>query len=120
MAVQPLDIMPVYAKIEDVSTAGQVYVVAPTDGEIVKVYSALNAAIAMANAAITTKIAGTAITGGGITITQSGSAAGDVDSAEPTAANYVKEGQVIEIETDGASTNTVSVDFTILISRARS
>jgi hypothetical protein len=45
------------------------------------------------------------------------SAAGDVDSAVPTAANSVQENDVIEIITDGASTNTIPVEFTIIIRR---
>jgi len=104
-------------KIEDVSTAGQVYVPVPDDGKIIKVLTALNGAIGTADAGLTLKIGGTAVTGGTITITQSGSAAGDVDSCVPTAANSVVEGDAIEIETDGASTNTISVDGVIIIRR---
>lgn len=104
-------------KIEDVSTAGQVYVPVPDNGEIIKVITALNGAIATADAGLTLKIGGTAVTGGTVTIAQSGSAAGDVDTCEPTAANYVNEGDAIEIETDGASTNAVSVDGVIIIRR---
>ena len=120
MAVQPLDVMVVNTKIEDVSTAGQVYVPSPTDGRIVAIYSALNGAIGTADAVLTAKIGGVAVTGGVVTIATASSAAGDIDSAFPTGANYVTEGAAIEIETNGASSNTVSVDLTILISRARS
>ena len=90
-------------KITDVSTAGQVYVPVPDAGKIVKVITALNGAIGTANAVLTLKIGGTAVTGGTVTITQSGSAAGDVDSCVPTAANEVLEDDAIEIETNGAS-----------------
>lgn len=103
------------AKIEDVSTAGQIYVPVPDGGKIIKVISALNGAIATANAVLTVKTAeGTA---GTITITQSGSAAGDVDTLEPTTNHNVLEGGTIEIETNGASTNTISVDLVIIIRR---
>lgn len=107
----------VNAYLADVSTAGQIYVVAPFGGEIVKAYSVLNGAIATADAVLTLKIGGTAVTGGTITIANASSAAGDVDSCTPTAANSVTDGQAIEIETDGASTNTVPVMLTILIRR---
>ena len=82
-----------------------------------EIRTALNGAIAIADAAITPKIGGTAITNGGITITQNGSAAGDTDSSFPTAANTVVAGDAIEIETDGASTNAVAVSGVIVIKR---
>ena len=65
--------------IADVSTAGQIYVPIPEEfaGEVVEIRSALNGAIGTADATLTPKIGGTAMTGGAITITQSGSAAGD-------------------------------------------
>ena len=105
-------------KIVDVSTAGQVYIPVPDAGEVIKIITALNGAIGTADVTLTPKIAGTAITNGAITIAYSGSAAGDVDSSEPTAANAVQEGDTIEIETDGASTNTVEVNGVIIIRRS--
>ena len=101
--------------ITDISTAGQIYVVSPVAGTITKFYSVINGAIATANSILTPKIAGTAITGGAITVAFSGSAAGDVDSSTPTAANTITAGAAIEIETDGASANTVEVVLTIEI-----
>lgn len=102
-------------QIADVSTAGQIYVTAPDKGKIVGVYTALNGAIATADAVLTVKTAqGTA---GTITIAYSGSAAGDVDSLVPTSNNEVNEGETIEIETNGASTNTVPVEVTLIIRR---
>lgn len=101
--------------IADISTAGQIYVVSPVAGTITKIYSVINGAIGTANAVLTPKIAGTAITSGAITVAFSGSAAGDVDSSTPTAANTITAGAAIEIETDGASSNTVEVILTIEI-----
>ena len=105
--------------IADVSTAGQIYVPVPTgyEGKIVEIRTALNGAIATADAVLTPKIGGTAVTNGAITIANSGSAAGDVDVSNPSAANYVKAGDAIEIETNGASTNTVAVFGIIVIRR---
>lgn len=105
--------------LADVSTAGQVYVpvTANMEGEIKEIRTVLNGTIATANAVLTPKIGGTAVTNGAITITASGSAAGDLDSSAPTAANAVVEGDAIEIETNGASTNAVEVFGMILIAR---
>ena len=105
----------VNATIQDVSTAGQVYVVAPWAGTLIKVYSVVNGAISGANAGLTVKNnAGTSVTNGSITITYSGSAAGDVDSCTPSGNNIVAVGDKIEVETDGASTGTVQVDLTLV------
>jgi hypothetical protein len=101
--------------IADISTAGQIYVVSPVAGTISKIYSVINGAIATADAVLTPKIAGTAITNGAITVAFSGSAAGDVDSSTPTALNAITAGAAIEIETNGASTNTIEVVITIEI-----
>ena len=109
--------------INDVSTAGQVFVPInrECEGTIVEIRTVLNGAIGTANAVRTSKIVtGTtavAITGGQITITQSGSAVADLDSCSPTALNTVVEDQKIEIETNGASSNTIQVFGMILIKR---
>ena len=105
--------------IADVSTAGQIYVPIPKEfeGDVVEIRTALNGAIATADATITPKIGGTAMTNGAITIANSGSAAGDVDVSYPTGARTVRAGDAIEIETDGASTGTVEVFGTIVIKR---
>ena len=79
------------AEIEDISTASSTFVAVPDGGKIVKIITALQGAISGANAAITFEIGGTAVTGGAITVAHSGSAAGDVDTAEPTAANRVEQ-----------------------------
>jgi hypothetical protein len=99
-------------RIADVSTAGQIYVACPVKARIVGVYSTLNGTIATADADLTIKTA--AGTVGTITITASGSAAGDVDSLTSGLANVsVAEGATIEIETDGASTNTISAGIVL-------
>lgn len=101
--------------ITDVCTAGSHWVVAPLAGTISKIYSVIDGAIGTADTALSFKIAGVAVTNGDITITQSGSAAGDVNSATPTANNTVTDGQAIEIITDGAGSNTVACTVTIEI-----
>ena len=101
-------------KMIDVSSAGQVHVVSPYAGDVTAVYSVLNATIATAPAGITIKDKDGNVMGT-ITITDGGSGPGDVDSDVSIANADVAVGDMIEIETDNASTNTVEVEFTILI-----
>ena len=105
------------AEIEDVSTASSTFVAVPDGGKIVKIITALQGAISGANAAITFEIGGTAVTGGAITVAHSGSAAGDVDTAEPTALNRVEEDGTIEMITDGGSTGAKKLLVTFVIRR---
>ena len=114
MAVMTFDHFVLNVEEADVSTAGSVYVVAPSDGQIEKCYSVISGAIGTADAVVTVKINGTAVTDGTITITQSGSAAGDVDSCTPSAANAFVAGDYIEFATSGASTNTIIANYTAL------
>jgi hypothetical protein len=101
----------------DISAASSVWVVSPYAATITKLYSVINGAITIGDAAITMEIAGTAVTGGGLTIANVGSAAGTVDSATPTAANTVTAGQAIEIITDGGSTDVCRATFTLVMKR---
>lgn len=64
----------------------------------------LGAALTVGDATLTAKIAGTAITSGVVTITQSGSAIGDLDSATPSALNSATAGQFVEILVGGTNT----------------
>ena len=105
--------------IDDISTAGQIFVPVPTgfDGTVIEVRLALNGAITGADADITLKIAGVAMTNGVITVPISGSGAGVVTTGRPTSLNSVAAGVAIEVETDGASTGTVQCFGTLVIRR---
>ena len=105
------------SKITNISSAGSTFVPVPDGGRIIKIFTSIKNAITTANAALSFEIGGTAVTGGGITVTQSGSAAGDVDTAEPTAANTVNEGDAIEMITDGGSSTTCECQVTFVIRR---
>ena len=105
------------SKITTISTAGSTFVPVPDGGSIIKIFTSIKNAISSANAALSWEIGGTAITGGGITVTQSGSAAGDVDTAEPTALNTVSEGGTIEMITDGGSSTACECVVTFVIRR---
>ena len=100
----------VQCHVANISSAGSAFTVAPCKGTIVKLWSVIHSTISAGDNTVTTKIAGTAITGGSITIANSGSAAGDVDSATPTGANLVYEGQNIEFAYTG-STDTCPATF---------
>lgn len=89
--------------------------VSPVRGKVVKTGSVIYGAITTADAAIAVAINGTAVTGGGFTITQSGSAAGDVDEAYPTAANSINEGEQISFTPSGASGTTIGANFYAII-----
>ncbi len=115
--MRPLNDYFLCTDLADISTATTAYVVVPDGGEVVKILTVISGAIATADAVLTASINGTAITTGVVTVATASSAAWDQDSAEPTAANSVNEGDVISIVTDGASTNTVPVGITFVIRR---
>ncbi len=87
--------------IEDASAEAVYYLVSPHAGTISAVYSVIDSAVLTADVTITGKIGATAITNGVVTITQSGSAAGDIDTATPTAANVVTAGQAMNFTVTG-------------------
>ena len=105
------------SKITNISASGSTFVPVPDGGRVIKIITSIKNAISSANAALSWEIGGTAITGGGITITQSGSAAGDVDTAEPTAANDVLEDGTIEMISDGGSSTACECVVTFVIRR---
>ena len=108
---RPINVNRVYAHCTDISTAGSYFTVSTCRGKIIKMGSILFAAITTADDVITSKINGTAITGGGWSIATASSAAGDVDIAVPTAANFVNMDDAIEFINSGASDTTAAVTF---------
>jgi hypothetical protein len=103
------------AQLADLSTASSCWVVSPVAGSITKIWSVIDAAISGVDSVVTASIGGVNVTNGTITVANSGSAAGDVDSCTPTALNTVAAGTAIKLATDGASTNTCITRFTIEI-----
>ena len=103
------------AEIPDISTSSSHWVTSPVAGNITKIYSVIDGAITGADAVLTFEIGGVAVTGGTVTIDDSGSAAGIVDSATPTATNTLAAGGALELITNGGSTNTVKSKLTIEI-----
>ena len=107
----------VTSKITTISTAGSTFVPIPDGGRVIKIITSIKNAITTADAALTWEIGGVAMTGSAITVTQSGSAAGDVDTSEPTALNTVSEAGTIEMITDGASATACECVVTFIIRR---
>lgn len=105
-------------RIDDISTAASHWLVFPIAGDIDNIYCVIDGAITAADCVLSFEIAGTAITDGNITITQVGSAAGDVDSSTPSAAKTVTAGQALEIITNGGSTGTVAGTLTFVLNTA--
>jgi hypothetical protein len=104
--------------IADGSADADYYVVCPHAGDVAKIYSVIDGTVGTADITLTPYIGATPITNGAITITQSGSGAGDIDSATPTAANTVTAGQAIKFTVaGGGSGGSPRIHLTALITR---
>lgn len=90
----------------------------PVAGTVTKIQSRLKAPLTTGDATLTGKIGATAITGGALTITQSGSAIGDIDAADPTDANTVAVGSNLSVTVGG--TNDAAVGATVVFTIRRS
>lgn len=99
----------VSGQLADLSSAGQVYLASPVAGELVSVTSTVNNAFSTADGVLTVKTAAGTVTPT-LTITQSGSAAGDVDTLTVATNGAVTAGSSIEVETSGAPTDTTIVN----------
>jgi hypothetical protein len=100
----------IFARMADVSSIGIAYTVVTAQGEFIGWRSALHAAVDD-SAAITVELNGTAISTAAGTISGAAGAVASVD-CQPTP---VKDGDVLEFISDGASTNTAPVMFTAII-----
>lgn len=101
--------------IPDVSAASAIFLMAPVAGTISLISTKLGAAITSADAVLAFKVnAGTTM--GGITVANSGSAIGDLDTLTPSAENTVAVGDWIRCDTDGASSTTAPLSVTVEIS----
>lgn len=80
---------------------------------ILRLASGLTGALATGDATITASIDGTPVTTGVITITEVGSAAGDVDSTDPTALNVIAALSVLELTVGGANTAAEFADVSV-------
>ena len=116
-AKQTLIELSIEGYLEDVSSVEKVYVPIPFAGTVSKVLTVLEASISSANSIVTVKnSAGSSM--GTLTITASGSAAGDIDILTPTSNNTVTTNSFITIESDGGSTNTAKLRFVVVLDRS--
>lgn len=111
--------MPFTLLVDDLAMGGPYRFTPSVSGTIVKIISNLQAALSTGDATITAAIGGVAVTNGVVTITQAGSAAGDVDLATPTAANTVVA-NVSDVSFTVGGTNSASVgaQLTVVIRRS--
>lgn len=87
--------------IADGSAEAVYYLVSPHAGTISKIWTVTDGAVATADITITAAIGATGVTNGVVTIATAASAAGDVDSATPTALNTVTAGQAVNFTVTG-------------------
>jgi len=102
-------------ELDDVSSASSTWLPSPCTGTISKIQTILHGAIAGSDATITCELNGSLVTSSSITVAQSGSAAGDIDSSTPSGANTLAVGTKIEVITSGASTNAVRLSIVLTI-----
>ena len=114
MAAHDLAEYALSTKLDDASTAETVFLTVPFGGTLKAVYTALEGAISGADADVVVTANGVAA--GTITIANSGSAAGDVDSI--ACAVPVPAGSVLKFAGDGASTGAQSVGIVAVIDRS--
>lgn len=106
-------------KIPSLTGTGRYWLAAPVTGTLVKITSCLDGALTTADAVLTGKIGNTNITNGALTLTQSGSAAGDIQSVSPTAANAVVEGvSKINFQVSGSQGAAVGTTLTLKFLRS--
>lgn len=104
--------------IADGSAEAVYYVVCPHAGDITKIYTVIDGAVSTADITITAAIGAVAVTNGVVTIATAGSAAGDVDSCTPSAANTVTAGQAVNFTvTGGGAGGSPRVHLAMVITR---
>jgi len=104
--------------IADGSAEAVYYLLSPHAGTISKIWTVTDAAVATADITITAAIGATGVTNGVVTIATAASAAGDVDSATPTAANVLTAGQAVNFTvTGGGAGGTPRVHLAMVVTR---
>jgi hypothetical protein len=109
----------IFSRVNVVGATASVYRYQNVSGNsetVLKLGSALSAALATGDATITASIDGVAVTNGVITIAEAGSAAGTKDSATPSAANVIADGASLELTVGGANDAAVFADVSVELS----
>jgi len=106
-------------RFENISSASSEYVVIPVSGKVTAVYSVIHGAITGADAIIAIADGVSAASFTTLTISNSGSAAGDIDSSTGLSEviNETAQGPpfVLTVGTNGESTNDVDATITIVV-----
>lgn len=102
--------------IHDISTATDIYVPIINAGTVSKLQTVTSAAIAGSDLIITAYNSSSASMGN-LTVTQSGSAAGDVDVLSPSSNNIVTAGSYIRLNSNGGPSSHVDVMLLIAVDR---
>ena len=108
-----LDKVFVPVTIETLVGANTYRAVAPAAGRVTKIWSITEGVLTTGDATLTPKINGVDMTDGLITIAQAGSAAGDIDSSAPSAANTVAVGDGLAFLVGG--TNATATKARLLV-----
>lgn len=104
--------------VEDISVASTFYAVSHFIGSVTDWYCVLNSAFSGSDVTLALSVNGAQPTNNGtLTVTTSGSAAGEVDSAAVTGANSITRGQVIGIGSNGNATQATVEMCTVVIER---
>lgn len=102
----------------DISTIQSVFMLTPISGTVRSIHVVLHGAITTANSIVDARINGIAVVGSSITVTFSGSAAGQVFSAYPTGSNTLLTNGVIEVHTDGGSSTVTMASVFVVVDTA--
>jgi hypothetical protein len=113
----PLNLALVDARLADISTASTAYAASPFHGALYRAYSCLQGAISGSNCTWSMTVNGVAVPNSTVTVTASGSAAGDVDSVEFSRMNptVVNKGDTIGFVSAGESSTAAACNFSVLI-----
>lgn len=104
--------------IADGSAEAVYYLVCPHAGTISKIWTVTDGAVSTADITITAAIGVTGVTNGVVTIATAASAAGDIDSATPTAQNTVTAGQAVNFTvTGGGAGGAPRIHLAMVITR---
>ena len=106
-------------KLTDISGSFDRYIPLPVACRVVHITTAISAAISGSDLVLTFKNAAAASMGT-VTVTQSGSAAGDIDTLTPSSNNTFAVNTAIEIEGNGGPSSHVDLDVAILLERVTS
>ena len=101
------------SQMTDISTANdKVYFYIPYKSQMTSIAAVLYGPISTANAVLSVYVNGV-LFADSLTVTQSGSSAGQVHQVNFTTANTISAGSVVEVRTDGASDTTARAEISL-------